>query len=249
MRRHPVDAILQGRDRAAFPQKFPVTVAVVMFDGAPDIRLPRRRANAAGEIAGGRGVERFVLVIAVVELRRVDQREVGVNVRRHSPPIFEEWHERLDVHAKRLPDRFKKAPVIAAHLQGAAKQGGNVFGHFKSAYPRHLHALCLQLCKGRLERLRIAAQREAKKVDVFPLRRPAFPHELAKELRQTPTTHAVHVRPAAKRLQCDSCRSHVFRVPPARQNQVPVPLHFVTVLMIAFNGHVSYHSLPALFKL
>ena len=220
-----------------------------MFDGAPYFRLPRRGANAAGEIAGGRGVERFVLVIAVVKLRRVDQREVGANVRRHSPPIFEEWHERLDVHAKRLPDRFKEAPVIAAHFQGAAKQGGDVFGHFKSAYPRHLHALCLQPCKGRLERFRIAAQREAEKVDAFPVRRSAFPRERPKELRQTPAAHAVNVRPAAKRLQCDGCRSHVFRVPPARQNQVPVLFHFVTVLMIAFNRHVSYPILPTLFKL
>jgi hypothetical protein len=83
-----------------------------MFDGASDIWLPRRRANAAGEIAGGRGVERFVLIIAVVELRRVDQREVGANVRRHSLSIFEERHEHLDVHAKRLSDRFKKATNI-----------------------------------------------------------------------------------------------------------------------------------------
>ena len=167
-----------------------------------------------------------------MELRRVDQREVGANVRRHAAvagrPPYRKRHERLDVHAKRLPDRFKKATVMAVHLQGAAKQGGDVFGHFKRAYPRHLHALCLQPCKGRLERFRIAAQREAEKVDALPVRRSAFPRERPKELRQTPAAHAVNVRPAAKRLQCDGCRSHVFRVPPARQNQVPVLLHFVT---------------------
>ena len=52
MRRHPVDAILQGRDRVAFPQKLPVAVAVVMFDCAPDIRLPRRRRYNKRGICG-----------------------------------------------------------------------------------------------------------------------------------------------------------------------------------------------------
>ena len=57
MLRNAVDSLLQHRNLAALAQKFAPAVAVVVFNGGFDVRLPRARLHSVGEITGRRCIE------------------------------------------------------------------------------------------------------------------------------------------------------------------------------------------------
>ena len=110
VRRNSVDARLKRSDLAALAEQLASAVTIVVRYGGLDVRLPCAGLHSVRQIAGRRGVKRLVLVVAIVELRRGNQRQVCFGLSRSTFPVprslfpVHERHVRIDVDAKGLAD-------------------------------------------------------------------------------------------------------------------------------------------------
>ena len=215
MRRHLIDSLLQGLHLKRLSDQLTVPVATVVLQQFLRLRPPRLRLDPCRHIADDHAVGVLVLVVAVDELRRIDDLMVLLRGNSRLLPLGKIRLELRDVLLERHANSIKDRVAIShASIQQSFQIGNDILRRVERTDPKDLHALLLQVLQRLRQHRHVSRKRNTENHDLVPLRTRVPQH-----FRKPPPAHTADIGLVAEYLQRRRSRRNIIVIAPAGQNQ------------------------------